>query len=214
VTASSAGGLTADVSARAVDRARPGPGVRAVHDAIAAWSSSSLAWRGAAIAAILAGVLLAVLGRVPFASGLAVAALVPAALVDVRQHRLPDPWVAAAAITLATLSAVTALVGTTEPVPMLIGAAAMAGPMLVLHLVSPDAMGFGDVKAGVVLGGALGAVAWQLALAGLALAAGSTSVVAITRGRREVAFGPGLVAGSLVALAAHPTFLASAELTT
>ncbi len=44
-------------------------------------------------------------------------------------------------------------------------ALAFAGPLLLLHLVSPAAMGFGDVKAGIVLGYALGLVHWHLALA-------------------------------------------------
>ena len=207
MTASSAGGLTTDVSARAVDRARPGRVRRALLDARAAWSCSSPGWRAAAVAAIAGAVVPTVLGHVPLASGLAVATLAPAALIDVHQHRLPDPWTAAAGSVLVSIATIGIVAGALGPLPMLAGAAAMSLPMLALHLISPSAMGFGDVKAGLVLGGALGAVGWQLALAGLALAAGSTSVVAISTGRRTIAFGPGLVAGSVVALAAHPSFI-------
>jgi leader peptidase (prepilin peptidase)/N-methyltransferase len=149
-----------------------------------------------------------VLGHVPLASGLAVAVLVPPALIDVHYRRLPNPWVGAAAITFVAAAVFQVALG--RPVDAsgaALGALVLTGPILALHLASPMAMGFGDVKAGLVLGACLGAVGWELALAGLALAAGATSVTAIVRGRSIVAFGPGLVAGALVALAAHTTFV-------
>ncbi len=177
-----------------------------------AWRRSSLRWRLAAIVAAVTGVAMALLGHVPLASGLAVAVLVPPALIDVHYRRLPNRWVGAAALTFAIATILQFSLG--QPVDLAsaaLGALVVAGPMLALHLMSPAAMGFGDVKAGLVLGACLGAVDWQLALAGLALAAGATSVTAIVRNRSIVAFGPGLVAGSLIALAAHTTFVVAPD---
>lgn len=173
-----------------------------------AWRRSSWRWRLAAIVAAITGVAMAALGHVPLASGLAVAVLVPPALIDVHYRRLPNRWVGSAALTFAIATALQVALGQQVDLRSAgLGAVVLAGPILALHLVSPSAMGFGDVKAGVVLGACLGAIDWQLALAGLALAAGATSVTAIVRDRSIVAFGPGLVAGSLIALAAHTTFV-------
>ncbi|MDX2381576.1 MAG: A24 family peptidase [Acidimicrobiia bacterium] len=173
-----------------------------------AWGMSSWPWRATAVAAAVIGVAMGVLGHVPIASGLAVAVLVPPALIDVHYRRLPNRWVGAAAITFVATAVFQVAVG--QPVnasDVALGALVLTGPMLVLHLVSPGAMGFGDVKAGIVLGACLGSIGWELALAGLALAAGATSVTAIVSRRSVVAFGPGLVAGALVALAAHTSFV-------
>ena len=85
---------------------------------------------------------------------------------------------------------------------MLLGAAVMAGPILLLHLVSPASMGFGDVKASLVLGAAVGSVDWKLAVAGLTLAAGLAATIGIVGRMRTIPFGPFLVIGSALALAA------------
>lgn len=187
----------------------PLPARPAIDDA---WRRSSWRWRLAAIVAAITGVAMALQGHVPLASGLAVAVLVPPALIDVHYRRLPNRWIGAAALTFAIATTLQVALG--QPVDIAsagLGAIVLAGPMLALHLLSPSAMGFGDVKAGIVLGACLGAIDWQLALAGLALAAGATSVTAIIRNRSIVAFGPGLVAGSLIALAAHTTFVVAPD---
>ena len=67
----------------------------------------------------------------------------------------------------------------------------MALPLLLMHLASPSSMGFGDVKLAVVVGAAVGAADWQLALPALALAAGATATVGIVERLRHVPFGPG-----------------------
>jgi leader peptidase (prepilin peptidase)/N-methyltransferase len=175
---------------------------------IGAWGRSGWSWRLAAIGAAVAGAAMGVHGHIPLASGRAVAVLVPPALIDVHYRRLPNPWVGAAAVTFVVACVAQMVLGDSiDASSVALGVLALAGPVLALHLISPTAMGFGDVKAGIVLGACLGAVSWELALAGLALAAGATSVTAIVRGRSVVAFGPGLVAGALVALAAHSTFV-------
>ena len=140
---------------------------------------------------------------------LAVATLVPAALVDLREHRLPDHWVLAAALVLVATAATSTITGDPPAVSSVsAGALAMAGPLLLLHLASPDAMGFGDVKAGVVLGAALGAVDWRLGLVALSAAAALASVVGSARRRTTIAFGPFLVAAAATTLLLSGTTLA------
>lgn len=144
---------------------------------------------------------------VPLVSGFTVVVLVPAAVVDLRERRLPDRIVGSAGAVLVVGTVVTRLIGNDLSVLSgLAGVAAFAGPLLVLHLVSPAAMGFGDVKAGIVLGFALGLVDWQLALAALALATGFSAAVGILARARTVALGPGLIGAAAIALAAAPVF--------
>jgi leader peptidase (prepilin peptidase)/N-methyltransferase len=100
----------------------------------------------------------------------------------------------------ATVALSSALGRPPEPVSMLAGAAAMTAPLLVLHLISPRSMGFGDVKVALVLGAALGTVAWQLGLLALCAAAGLGATVGLARRSATIAFGPFLVAGVAVAL--------------
>lgn len=143
-----------------------------------------------------------VAGGVPLPSAAAIVALVPAAVVDARSRRLPDRLVGTAAVVL--LAAV-ALAAAGQPVGvtgLAAGAVLLAGPLLVVHLISPAAMGFGDVKAAAVVGAAVGFRSWHLALPALAAAAAVTAGAAVVCRARTVAFGPGLVAGASAALLA------------
>ncbi len=64
-----------------------------------------------------------------------VAALVPAAAIDVRERRLPDTWVLGAAFTLLSTTWLAWMLGQSfDARSMLLGASVMAGPMLLLHL--------------------------------------------------------------------------------
>jgi leader peptidase (prepilin peptidase) / N-methyltransferase len=157
---------------------------------------------GVTIAAVL------VLTGSPVPAALSVAMTVPAAVVDAVERRLPDPWlVRATTMLLVGLAVAGATAGTPvadELRAAAAGALAMASPLLVLHLASPAAMGFGDVKAAAVLGAALGTVDWRLTLAALALAAGSAAVFGVARRPSSIPFGPFLVAGSTVVLATAP----------
>ena len=76
------------------------------------------------------------------------------------------------------------------------GRIAMAVPVLILHVVSPDSMGFGDVKAALVLGAAVGTIDWRLGAVALCLAALSGAVAGVLGRRRTIAFGPCLVFGA------------------
>jgi leader peptidase (prepilin peptidase)/N-methyltransferase len=140
----------------------------------------------------------------------AVAALIPAAIVDVRERRLPHRWVLGAAITLLSTTWVAWTLGQSfDAGSMLLGPLVMAGPMLLLHLASPASMGFGDVKAGVVLGAALGTLDWRLGLVALTLAAGLGATVGIARRTSTIPFGPFLVTGAALALLGDDLWLAA-----
>jgi leader peptidase (prepilin peptidase)/N-methyltransferase len=77
----------------------------------------------------------------------------------------------------------------------------MSGLLLGLHLLSPDSMGFGDVKVAIVLGAAIGSFDWRLAVPALLLAAATGVVGGIVRRSSTIAFGPCLVAGTVAVLA-------------
>ena len=135
------------------------------------------------------------------AAGLSLLVLVGAAVVDVVEHRLPNALVGAAAVPVIPALAIAWVTGSTDVVwGAFVGAALVAGPLLVTHLISPMGMGFGDVKAGAVLGAALGLISAQIAVLALMLGLVGSAVWALAGRRRSVALGPGLVGGAVVAL--------------
>ena len=130
-------------------------------------------------------------------SGLSLLVLVVAALVDAVEHRLPNVLVLGAALPIVVALL---LAGSAELAQgAAAGAALVAGPLLVTHLVTPTGMGFGDVKAGAVLGAAMGLIDVELALLALVLGLGVAAAWGIGTRRRSIALGPALVAGALVA---------------
>jgi leader peptidase (prepilin peptidase)/N-methyltransferase len=147
---------------------------------------------------------------VPFALLHVVAAcfLVPLVVIDLRARRLPDPLsLGGAAALVAVLAAGAALTGDAGPlVRGVVGGLTMAGVLLVLHLVSPSGMGFGDVKLGLLLGvlvgsQSVGLVLWALIVAGLAgAAAGVVLMLRLRRWHVTLPFGPCLVAGAVLVL--------------
>lgn len=160
-----------------------------------------------AVAAVIGAAML--IDVVPAPAGLAVVALLPAAVIDLRERRLPDLWVgSAAAVFLA--ATMTAWIGGESPAVGHAGLGVLltAGPILTLHLVSPASMGFGDVKAAAVLGLAVGSVDWRLAIVALTLAAGAAGATGIVARVRTIAFGPFLVLGAATALVASDRWLA------
>ncbi len=197
-------------TAQQVDQWEPpgAPATRAaVDDAtlVTSWTRSSGLQRTLCIVAVLAALATPITAGVPIASALAVAILVPAALVDVHTRRLPDVWIGAGAIAFLVVDAFGRAFGGSSVTPghLALGTAVMSLPLLLMHLPSPASMGFGDVKLAAVLGAAIGAIDWHLALPALALAAGATATVGVVARSRYVAFGPGLVGASVVALLAH-----------
>ena len=140
------------------------------------------------------------------------AVLVVLAAIDLDVHRLPDgiqlPAYPALGVILALASWHTGRWDSL--VPAAIAAVLAFGSFLVLALIG-SGMGYGDVKLAGLLGPLLGWVAWPLALYGLAagIVIGGLVGAALLVTRRaarttEFAYGPSLIAGALLTLAAAP----------
>ncbi|MEV8016787.1 A24 family peptidase [Streptomyces sp. NPDC086554] len=131
------------------------------------------------------------------------------AVVDFTVHRLPD------VLTLPLAGAALVLLGGAALLPehggswlnALYGALALAGAYFVLFLISPNGMGFGDVKLALALGAVLGWYGWGVLLLGtfagflLASLHGVGLVIARRAGRKTaIPFGPFLIGGAFVGL--------------
>lgn len=144
-----------------------------------------------------------------------VAGLVAMSAVDLVVMRIPTVFVRVTAAALAGGLVVASLVD--GPARRLggaaIGAAVYGGLLLVMHLASPRAMGFGDVRLATVVGAAVGWCAWRpdhpmLApaqgvftaglLAGVLGSVAGIVLLIVRRGSRPFPFGPALAAGGLV----------------
>lgn len=132
----------------------------------------------------------------------ALAFALAAALVDVQERRIPDALVIAIAGTAVVMLARESFDGhgAAATGSILLAAAAMSVPVIVVHLVDPAAMGFGDVKLAAALGAVVGLADWRWAMVALCIASGATAAVGLTRRSRDLPFAPGLVAGTIVAL--------------
>ena len=130
-------------------------------------------------------------------------------LVDHRVHRLPDVLtLPLAATTAALLGVAAALPGATGSWPTaLLGGLTLGAAYLLLFLINPSGMGFGDVKLAVSLGTALGWYGWQIlltgAFAGLLYGAlyGLGMVVLRRAGRKSaIPLGPFMIGGAFTGL--------------
>ncbi|GHE12169.1 prepilin peptidase [Streptomyces alanosinicus] len=133
------------------------------------------------------------------------------AVIDLQVRRLPDP------LTLPLAATALALLGLAALLPehaghwltAVYGALALGASYLVLFLINPAGMGFGDVKLAVGMGAVLGWYGWPTLLlgtfAGFLLGAlyGGALVVVRRAGRKTaIAFGPFLIAGAFLGLLA------------
>ncbi|MCD9876120.1 prepilin peptidase [Streptomyces guryensis] len=131
------------------------------------------------------------------------------AAVDLRVRRLPD------VLTLPLAGAVLVLLGVVALLPehagdwttALYGALALGAFFLLLFLINPGGMGFGDVKLALGPGAALGWYGWPTLMLGtlaaflLGALYGGALVVARRAGRRTaIAFGPFLIGGAFLGL--------------
>ncbi|MER7518553.1 prepilin peptidase [Streptomyces sp. NPDC126499] len=131
------------------------------------------------------------------------------ACVDVRVHRLPDR------LTLPLAAALPLLLAAVAPLPYaagswshsLLGALVLGGGYLLLFLLHPNGMGFGDVKLAVPIGAALGWYGWGVLFAGafagfLLGALYGLGLVVTRRAARDAAipFGPFMLVGALLGL--------------
>lgn len=102
---------------------------------------------------------------------------------DIRERRLPN-WLTVPGA-LAVL-AVAAMFG--RGVPAVVGAIALAGLYLAVHLIAPAAMGAGDVKLAVGVGGLTGAFGydvWVLAAMAAPLLTAAVASIALIRPTRS-----------------------------
>jgi leader peptidase (prepilin peptidase)/N-methyltransferase len=131
------------------------------------------------------------------------------ALVDRNVHRLPDqltlPLAAAAAVLLGAAALVPGAGGSWPTA--LLGGPVLGGAYLVLFLVNPNGMGFGDVKLALSLGVALGWYGWEVlfvgAFAGFLLGAVYGLGLVVLRGAGRgaaIPFGPFMISGTLIGL--------------
>lgn len=126
------------------------------------------------------------------------------AAVDLRVKRLPDPLTLPLAAVALTLLGVAALLPehAGDWTTALLGALALSAGYLVLHLINPGGMGFGDVKLALGAGAVLGWYGWATVMLGTFAAFlsgalyGGALLLARRAGRRTaIPFGPFLIAG-------------------
>ena len=156
--------------------------------------------------AVVAAVVALVVAPPPLVGLAVVCALafaVAAAVVDVQDRRIPDALVAAIAGTALVMFVRETFDGHAAAAAgsILLGAVVMATPVLVVHVVDPSAMGFGDVKLAAALGAVIGLADWRWAMVALCVASGATAAVGLARRVRDLPLAPGLVAGTIAALA-------------
>ncbi len=151
----------------------------------------------------------AVLAVLPAYVYLAVAG-VAMGFIDVALHRLPNVFTLRSYPAVAALlTAASLVVGeSVRLVGLLVGLVVMGGLYLLLYVIYPAGMGFGDVKLSGVLGMALGflsirALFWGLTAGFLLGAVVSLVVLALQRSRdlkTNVPFGPSMLVGALLAV--------------
>lgn len=125
-----------------------------------------------------------------------------AAVIDLRTGRIPNRLVSMAGVPslVVVIVAFADARGSEAIASVCLGVAAFAGPVLMVHLVSPPAIGFGDVKLATALGAVLGLVGPGLGLLALCIASAVTAGAGLLGRHRALPFGPGLVAGAVTAL--------------
>ncbi|MFF3333354.1 prepilin peptidase [Streptomyces sp. NPDC002888] len=131
------------------------------------------------------------------------------AAVDLRVRRLPNP------LTLSLAAAALALLGLAALAPehagdwttALLGSLALGVGYLVLHLINPGGMGFGDVKLALGAGAALGWYGWPTVMLGTfagfllgALYGGVLVVLRRANRKTAIPFGPFLIVGAFLGL--------------
>jgi leader peptidase (prepilin peptidase)/N-methyltransferase len=130
---------------------------------------------------------------------LSVPPLVWAAWVDLYTFRLPNFLTFAAAAPPALFATAAGIwVSPMITMQVLAGMAVMVVPLGAVHLVSPAAMGLGDVKVCVGIGGCLGMIDPRLGVAALCGASALTAAAGLITRTRVLPFGPGLVAGAVI----------------
>jgi leader peptidase (prepilin peptidase)/N-methyltransferase len=119
-------------------------------------------------------------------------------LYDIRERRLPNWLTVPGAL---VILAVAAAAG--RGVPALVGACALTGLYLVVHLAAPAAMGAGDVKLAAGVGGLTGAFGvdvWVLAAMAAPLFTAVIALVSVVRrSKATVPHGPSMCLATMAA---------------
>jgi leader peptidase (prepilin peptidase)/N-methyltransferase len=121
------------------------------------------------------------------AAGLILAWMAVLSCYDIRQRRLPNLLTLPGGIAI-LIGAVLAGCG----VPAIAGAAALTGVYLLVYLVAPTAMGGGDVKLAIGLGGLAGCFGVDVWFLAAITAPLLTAVAALLSGARTVPHGPSM----------------------
>lgn len=138
-----------------------------------------------------------------------VSALLALSLIDFDTFLLPNKIVYPLSVALVVLFALAAVLdsSTDDFVRAILGGLAAFGFFLVVHLIAPRGMGFGDVKLSFSLGVALGWLSWGSVFVGLFLGFLLGAVIGVlliatkVRTRRDhVPFGPFLAAGTVLGI--------------
>ncbi len=138
-----------------------------------------------------------------------VSALLALALIDLDTFLLPNKIVYPLTVALVVLLGLAAVLDDSgdDLVRALLGGLAAFGFFLVVHLIAPRGMGFGDVKLSFALGVSLGWISWGSVFVGLFLGFLLGAVVGVAliatrvKSRRDhVPFGPFLAAGTVLAI--------------
>jgi prepilin signal peptidase PulO-like enzyme (type II secretory pathway) len=143
-----------------------------------------------------------------------VTGLVAVSVTDLVTMRIPTRFVRLTfgGLVIALVGVAVAEGPTDRLVGAVVGVVAFGGVLLVLHLVSPRSLGFGDVRLGALLGAAVGWSAWRadhpvlapvqgvmvaLLLAGLVGVAVGLVLLVVRRRDLPFPFGPALAIGGL-----------------
>ena len=130
-------------------------------------------------------------------------ALGAAAAMDQKAMRIPNVLLVIAAI----FGAVAADAANVH-VASLAGAGVAAAPLLLIHVLDPSALGFGDVKFAGTSGLVVGAIAWPVAVLVPLVALVSVTLARIAGSRKRRPFGPFLMISTSMALIAAAAFSA------
>ncbi|MGK2869775.1 MAG: prepilin peptidase [Mycobacterium sp.] len=126
--------------------------------------------------------------------------LIVLSVYDLRQRRLPNALTLPGAVLILAAATVSG-----RGVPALLGAAALGVLYLTVHLIDPGALGAGDVKLAVGLGGLTGAFGidvWLLAALGAVLLTAVAGVVVLAAGGGStLPHGPSMCVASAAACA-------------
>ena len=123
--------------------------------------------------------------------------------VDVRERRIPNV-VVLTTLLAAGLMGLAAVIGGRQVLGGIVAGGLVAGvPLLIVHLVTPRGMGFGDVKYAAALGALLGVLDWRLAMTAVLFSSLIGGLVGLAHApwRRSIPFGLFLSVGGVVALA-------------